>query len=77
MKRAGWRWQVVRVTLVGATVFAGAYRLDALGAEQQQEQPYPTAKTPLFETDVLPLFKANCLRCHGEKARKAELDLRT
>jgi mono/diheme cytochrome c family protein len=30
-----------------------------------------------FETDVLPLFQAKCLRCHGEKVRKAELDLRT
>ena len=24
-----------------------------------------------------PLFQAKCLRCHGEKSKKAELDLRT
>src|SRR5439155_18869299 len=37
-----------------------------------------TAPPPaLFETDVQPLFKAKCLRCHGDKARKGDLDLRT
>ncbi len=74
MKRADWRWQVVRATVVGAIVFGGAWRLDAAAAERQ---PNATAKTPLFETDVLPIFKANCLRCHGAKAKKAELDLRS
>jgi mono/diheme cytochrome c family protein len=32
---------------------------------------------PLFERDVLPLLEAKCVRCHGDKAKKAELDLRT
>ena len=32
---------------------------------------------PQFEADILPLFQAKCLRCHGDKTRKAELDLRT
>src|SRR3954451_4343520 len=35
------------------------------------------AAAPRFEADVLPLFKAKCLRCHGDKTRKADLDLRT
>jgi mono/diheme cytochrome c family protein len=35
------------------------------------------APAPRFETDILPLFQAKCLRCHGEKGHKAELDLRT
>jgi mono/diheme cytochrome c family protein len=30
-----------------------------------------------FDADILPLFQAKCLRCHGEKVRKADLDLRT
>src|SRR5262245_16570387 len=30
-----------------------------------------------FATDVAPILKAKCLRCHGEKERKGELDLRT
>lgn len=77
MKRTGWRWQVVQVTLVGATVFGGACRLNAVYTERQQEQLHAAPKTPLFEKDVLPLLQAKCLRCHGEKAKKAELDLRT
>jgi hypothetical protein len=32
---------------------------------------------PLFEKDVLPIFSANCWKCHGMEARKAGLDLRT
>ncbi len=30
-----------------------------------------------FETDILPIFQANCLQCHGEKARMKELNLGT
>ncbi len=37
----------------------------------------PPAAPPRFDTDILPLFQAKCLRCHGEKVHKAELDLRT
>ena len=36
-----------------------------------------TAPTPTFEADILPLFKARCFKCHGEKKRRADLDLRT
>ncbi len=32
---------------------------------------------PQFERDVLPIFAAHCLKCHGLEGRKAELDLRT
>jgi mono/diheme cytochrome c family protein len=35
------------------------------------------SKTLRFETNILPLFQAKCLRCHGEKGRKGELDLRS
>ncbi len=77
MNLAGRRWQVVRATLAAAAVFGGACRLEALAEGQQREQPLATAKAPRFETDVLPLLRAKCLRCHGEKANKADLDLRT
>ena len=30
-----------------------------------------------FEKSVLPIFQAKCLRCHGEKKQKSDLDLRT
>jgi mono/diheme cytochrome c family protein len=67
MKRAGWGWQVVRAMLAVAAISGGTCRLGAGEA---------AAKAPSFETDVLPLLQAKCLRCHGEKAKKAELDLR-
>jgi hypothetical protein len=35
------------------------------------------ASGPLFEKDVLPLFEAKCLRCHGAEKQRAGLDLRT
>jgi mono/diheme cytochrome c family protein len=40
-------------------------------------QPAGADRAPLFEKDVLPLLQAKCVRCHGDQARKAELDLRT
>ncbi len=35
------------------------------------------AAEPQFEQDIAPILEAKCLRCHGEKKRKGELDLRT
>ena len=32
---------------------------------------------PIFEKDVLPVFKAKCLSCHGADKQKAELDMRS
>jgi mono/diheme cytochrome c family protein len=32
---------------------------------------------PRFEADILPLLQTHCVRCHGGKAHKADLDLRT
>ena len=34
-------------------------------------------KFPPFEADILPIFQANCLVCHGENLRQNGLDLRT
>ena len=36
-----------------------------------------TAKSPSFEADVLPIFKANCFSCHSAPTPQAGLDLRT
>ncbi len=32
---------------------------------------------PDFTRDVLPIFEAKCLRCHGAKKRAGKLDMRT
>jgi hypothetical protein len=36
----------------------------------------PAPAPPAFEKDVLPVFQAKCLRCHGEYKRRGGLDLR-
>jgi len=36
-----------------------------------------SAASPQFERDVLPIFAAHCLKCHGLEGCKAGLDLRT
>ena len=33
--------------------------------------------SPQFERDILPILRTHCLKCHGPKSRKAELDLST
>ncbi len=30
---------------------------------------------PVYERDILPILKAKCVRCHGDKTRKGELNL--
>jgi mono/diheme cytochrome c family protein len=48
----------------------------ALTTLRANEEDAP-AKAPSFEKDIRPLLQAKCLRCHGEKVRRADLDLRT
>src|SRR5262245_17738428 len=50
------------------TLLAGA------GFEGQEKPP---VQVPSFRDEVRPLFQTKCFRCHGEKGRKADLDLRT
>jgi cytochrome c553 len=45
--------------------------LPALAADQ----PKAAVQAPSFETDVQPILKVHCARCHGQKPRKAGLDL--
>ena len=35
------------------------------------------ATPPGFQKDVLPIFEAKCLRCHGAQRRGGQLDMRT
>jgi mono/diheme cytochrome c family protein len=44
----------------------------AAAIEQREDR-----STVRFEHDILPLFQTKCLRCHGDKARKGDLDLRS
>lgn len=46
----------------------GSMQAGVCGAEQQ-------APSPIFESEILPLLKSKCWKCHGEEVRKAELSL--
>ena len=77
--------QPVRITLV----FLIVVLVDSISTAQfsiaADEKPVPNtpqpsatkSKSPLFDSDILPILKANCFRCHGQKTKKADLDLRS
>ena len=46
-------------------------------AQSAQNSARESEGRPLFERDVVPIFAAHCLKCHGLEARHADLDLRT
>jgi hypothetical protein len=58
------------LAVVLALATAGVLAAPGSGADKP-------ASGPLFEKDVLPLFEAKCLRCHGAEKQRAGLDLRT
>jgi hypothetical protein len=58
------------------TVLAGLATLSWFVSGAQAQRP-PAGKPPVFERDVLPFLTAHCLKCHGAKKPKAQLDLRT
>jgi mono/diheme cytochrome c family protein len=49
----------------------------AIEAGTKQDESRDAARPPDFDKDIAPIFRAKCLKCHGEKERKGELDLRT
>ncbi len=62
--------------LVAALLAAGATSFSFADGTQNNKAPL-VAGMPTFERDILPIFQAKCLRCHGDKSRKGDLDLRT
>jgi hypothetical protein len=62
----------VRYLLIAACLTAIACVPHVRAAEVK-----PESGTVQFEGDVLPIFKAHCVRCHNATNRKAELDLST
>lgn len=58
----------VHVFLCG--LLAGCLSAGRVGADNPQPAPD-------FKTDILPIFDAKCIRCHGGKRRGGKLDMRT
>jgi Planctomycete cytochrome C len=71
----GRRSSILLLCLALTTSGMGRPRPAADGPEGAKEKA--TGSVPSFQDAVRPLFQAKCLRCHGEKARKADLDLST
>jgi cytochrome c len=46
----------------------------AAGSAFAEDKP---DSAPDFDRDILPIFEAKCLRCHGAKRRGGKLDMRT
>ena len=63
---------IIRSFLLVATTFPLLAQ-----AASQASASQATAKVLRFESDVLPVFRANCLACHGDAQRQKGLDLRT
>src|SRR5205085_10004414 len=61
-----WLWLPVVLCLLGAAWLA---RAPATGKDET------LSSGQQLQTGVLALFQQKCVRCHGGKARKAELDL--
>ena len=59
------------------SLLCALFGLGALFASFSWAQGERSAKFPRFEADILPIFQANCLVCHGENLRQNGLDLRT
>src|SRR5438105_5962676 len=70
-ERTGPAARGIRVVVVAALFWHVGHAMPAAAAGDTSPAP------AFFETDVQPLLKAKCLRCHGDKARKGDLDLRT
>jgi mono/diheme cytochrome c family protein len=65
--------------VLSAVVFAAVLLSARLAPGADSKTPAaskPTAQTA-FQTGVLPLFKTNCVACHGAELRQKELDLST
>jgi hypothetical protein len=60
-----------------ALVTAGAAGGLLPAAETVGQKDNTATRVPLFQDDVRPLLQARCARCHGEKPRKADLNLTT
>src|SRR6266542_1225327 len=61
------------LVFVLALASAGAGQNPLSGADPKEDR----AKSPSYQEDVRPLFQAKCVRCHGGKAPKGDLDLST
>ena len=61
--------------LLSTILFLGLVFVSFPGVQGDQSEKSESVKTPIFETDIQPLLKERCVRCHGGRSTKAGLDL--
>jgi hypothetical protein len=62
----------VSILFLGFFLVIASYGSDTGKKDEKESVPAPS-----FQGEIRPLLQAKCTRCHGEKLRKADLDLRT
>lgn len=67
----------VRHSVAPIAAMCVAIAATCVAAEESSTDQEDSRSVPVFETDVLPIFKARCNKCHSGKSLKAELDLST
>jgi hypothetical protein len=60
-----------------AAMAAGERGSFVLAADTNGGKDRGAAPIPVFQDEIQPLLQAKCIRCHQEKPRRADLDLRT
>src|SRR4051794_32069405 len=55
----------------------GACASPTIGADDVAPRKARAGRVVSFGSDISPILRASCGRCHGEKALKGELDLRS
>jgi hypothetical protein len=69
------RFSTLLLCLALATAGAGRNPLAAAGPDVGKENG--PARVPRYRDDIQPLLQAKCARCHGQKPRRADLDVTT
>jgi len=67
----------MKTTLIIAAAALAAARLSAAPVDWSKLPPASTKADVTFDKDIAPLFKASCIRCHGQNYPKAQLRLDT
>ena len=65
----------MKTALILAAVGFAAVQLSAADVDWSKLPPASTQTGITFDKDIAPIFKASCVRCHGEQRPRAELRL--
>ena len=73
-------WRALLVTLMATVLSVGPSQSGTRTVASVENKPgrgSAPAKKVQFETDVLPILKANCVQCHGTETKIKEMNLST